>query len=62
PKYTYLLRLHSVPTSCTQVATIAFIREYTSIPAPELYYYDCNAKNALGTPYMLMKRVRHLSH
>ncbi|KAJ7714976.1 kinase-like domain-containing protein [Mycena metata] len=41
----------------SEVTTIAFVREYTSIPAPELYYYDCNAKNALGTPYMLMKRI-----
>ncbi|KAJ7432667.1 kinase-like domain-containing protein [Mycena galericulata] len=41
----------------SEVATIAFVREHTSIPVPELYHYEPDPNNALGTPYMLMSRI-----
>ncbi|KAJ6569895.1 kinase-like domain-containing protein [Mycena sp. CBHHK59/15] len=41
----------------SEVATIAFVRTHTSIPVPELCHSDSDANNALGTPYMLMKRI-----
>ncbi|KAJ7931762.1 kinase-like domain-containing protein [Mycena leptocephala] len=41
----------------SEVATISFVRDHTLIPVPELYHSDSDAKNAFGTPYMLMKRI-----
>lgn len=41
-----------------KVATLRFVKEKTSIPVPQLYHWDCDPTNPVGTRYMLMQRVR----
>ena len=45
----------------SEVATMAYVRTYTNIPVPTVYFYDSNPYNRLGGEYILMSRVRHLS-
>ncbi|KAJ7081442.1 hypothetical protein C8R44DRAFT_895066 [Mycena epipterygia] len=40
----------------SEVATLRFLKTRTSIPVPELYYWDADAANPVGTRYMLMQR------
>ncbi len=44
-----------------------YIRTYTSIPVPDVYFYDSNPYNRLGGEYIIMSKVSlrlhlHLSH
>ncbi|KAJ7103691.1 kinase-like domain-containing protein [Mycena crocata] len=41
----------------SEIATIAYVRNHTSIPVPQVYHSDSNTNNALGTRYMLMERI-----
>jgi hypothetical protein len=41
----------------SEVATMAYIREHTSIPVPEVYHYDANPYNRLGGEYILMSKA-----
>jgi len=46
----------------SEIATIRYIKQHTSIPVPEIYYQDLNPKNGVGAAYVLMERLpgRHL--
>ncbi|KAF7374644.1 Altered inheritance of mitochondria protein 9, mitochondrial [Mycena sanguinolenta] len=41
----------------SEVATMRFVKARTSIPVPELYYWDSVPGNPVGAPYMLMERI-----
>ncbi|KAI9063538.1 hypothetical protein FKP32DRAFT_1685924 [Trametes sanguinea] len=41
----------------SEVATMRYLREHTSIPVPEVYQYDSNPYNRLGGEYLLMSKV-----
>lgn len=41
----------------SEVATMEYIRTYTSIPVPTVYFYDSNPCNRLGGEYILMSKV-----
>ena len=39
------------------VATLRFVRKYTSIPVPEVVRYDFTKNNPLGSPYLVQARI-----
>lgn len=41
----------------SEVATMEYIRAYTSIPVPRVYFYDSNPYNRLGGEYIIMSQV-----
>ncbi|KAI0674412.1 hypothetical protein C8Q78DRAFT_966908 [Trametes maxima] len=41
----------------SEVATMRYLREHTSIPVPEVYQYDSNPYNRLGGEYILMSKA-----
>ena len=41
----------------SEVATMAFLRAKTSVPAPRVFAWDSSAKNALGFEWILMEKV-----
>ncbi|KAI0064979.1 hypothetical protein BV25DRAFT_1799476 [Artomyces pyxidatus] len=41
----------------SEVATMAYIRTYTAIPVPTVYYYDSNPYNRLGGEYIIMSKA-----
>ncbi|OSD08130.1 hypothetical protein PYCCODRAFT_1357782 [Trametes coccinea BRFM310] len=41
----------------SEVATMRYLREHTSIPVPEVYQYDSNPYNRLGGEYLLMSKA-----
>lgn len=45
----------------SEVATMQYLREMTSIPVPDVYFYDSSPFNRLGCEYILMSKVRHHS-
>src|SRR5260221_10826868 len=47
----------------SEVATMEYIRTYTSIPVPVIHFYESNPYNRLGGEYIIMSKVRsvHLS-
>ena len=46
----------------SEVATMEYIRTYTSIPVPDVYFYDSNPYNRLGGEYIIMSKVSFLLH
>ncbi|KAG2028489.1 hypothetical protein BDR03DRAFT_1077882, partial [Suillus americanus] len=42
----------------SEVATMHYLRERTSIPVPDVYYYDPNPYNRLGGEYILMSKAK----
>lgn len=56
-QFEFLLKLNRF----SQVATLGYVRQYTSIPVPEVYYYDANPHNPVGALYMLQERVSPVS-
>jgi len=42
----------------SEVATMEYIRTYTSIPVPDVYFYESNPYNRLGGEYIIMSKVR----
>ena len=44
----------------SEIATMSYIRERTSLPVPEVYYWESGQDNVLGCEYMLMQKVRFL--
>ena len=46
----------------SEIATIQYVKQHTSIPVPEIYYQDLNPDNAIGAAYVLMEKLpgRHL--
>lgn len=42
----------------SEVATMHYLRQHTSIPVPEVYHYDSNPYNRLGGEFILMSKVR----
>ncbi|KAK4145930.1 kinase-like domain-containing protein [Dichotomopilus funicola] len=47
----------------SEIATARYLRRFSSIPVPEIYYYDLNPDNGVGAPFILMQRMpgRHLN-
>lgn len=41
----------------SEVATMRYLRERTSVPVPVVYHYDSNPFNRLGGEYILMSKV-----
>ncbi|CDO74845.1 hypothetical protein BN946_scf184280.g5 [Trametes cinnabarina] len=41
----------------SEVATMRYLREHTTIPVPEVYQYDSNPYNRLGGEYLLMSKA-----
>ncbi|KAH0834948.1 hypothetical protein J3R83DRAFT_10642 [Lanmaoa asiatica] len=41
----------------SEVATMQYLREKTSIPVPDVYFYDSNPYNRLGGEYILMAKA-----
>jgi hypothetical protein len=41
----------------SQAATVAYVRQYTSIPVPELTAYESSAQNELGYEWLLMTKI-----
>lgn len=41
----------------SEVATMEYIRAYTSIPVPTIYFYDSNPYNRLGGEYIIMSKA-----
>jgi hypothetical protein len=41
----------------SEVATMEYIRTHTSIPVPDVYFYDSNPYNRLGGEYIIMSKV-----
>jgi hypothetical protein len=48
--------------STGEIATARYLRRFTEIPVPEIYYYDLDPDNDIGAPFVLMERMpgRHL--
>ena len=44
----------------SEVATMRYLRERTSIPVPTVYHYDSNPYNRLGGEYILMSKVSRI--
>jgi len=42
----------------SEVATMEYIRTYTSIPVPGVYFYDSNPYNRLGGEYIIMSQAQ----
>ncbi|KAL8339703.1 hypothetical protein RB601_006011 [Gaeumannomyces tritici] len=43
--------------SASDIATAQYIRRYSSIPVPEIYYHDLDPDNDVGAPLVLMERM-----
>ncbi|KIJ15331.1 hypothetical protein PAXINDRAFT_169135 [Paxillus involutus ATCC 200175] len=41
----------------SEIATMRYLREKTSVPVPDVYYYDSNPYNRLGGEYILMSKA-----
>ncbi|MCJ1397082.1 hypothetical protein MMC11_000274 [Xylographa trunciseda] len=41
-----------------EIATMEYVRHYTSIPVPVVYAYDSSTDNQLGLEWMLMEKVK----
>ncbi|KAI8713022.1 hypothetical protein NCS52_01245300 [Fusarium sp. LHS14.1] len=46
----------------SEIATIRYIKQHTSIPVPEIYYRDLDPDNEIGAAFVLMEKLpgRHL--
>ncbi|KAF4459678.1 Aim9p [Fusarium albosuccineum] len=46
----------------SEIATIRYLKQHTSIPVPEIYYEDLDPVNEVGAAFVLMERLpgRHL--
>lgn len=49
--------------SISEIATARYLRRFSSIPVPEIYYCDLDLDNSIGAPVVLMERMsgRHLN-
>ena len=45
----------------SEVATLSYLREKTTIPVPRIYHYDSNPWNRLGGEFILMSKVTFFS-
>ncbi|KAF5336436.1 hypothetical protein D9611_006623 [Ephemerocybe angulata] len=41
----------------SEVATVSYLREKTTVPVPRIYHYDSNPYNRLGGEFILMSKV-----
>lgn len=41
----------------SEIATMQYLRDKTSIPVPDVYHYDSNPNNRLGAEYILMSKA-----
>ncbi|KAF7504664.1 hypothetical protein GJ744_002018 [Endocarpon pusillum] len=52
----------TLPLLESEVATMKYIKSRTRIPVPEVYAYDLDKNNVLGTPYILMECIDGLPY
>lgn len=53
-----LARVKEVPAKGeSEIATIRYVKQNTSIPVPEIYYHDLDPENEVGAAFMLMERL-----
>ncbi|KAF2664385.1 kinase subdomain-containing protein [Microthyrium microscopicum] len=48
---------HLRMTTCSEVATMSYVRSVTSLPVPEVLDWNGDAENAVCTPYIIMNHV-----
>ncbi|KAJ4245571.1 hypothetical protein NW757_009832 [Fusarium falciforme] len=41
----------------SEIATIRYVKQHTSIPVPEIYYQDLNPENKIGAVFVLMEKL-----
>lgn len=41
----------------SEVATVKYVRQYTTIPVPETYFVNLDPTHAVGAPFLLMERM-----
>ncbi|KAJ7917531.1 hypothetical protein B0H13DRAFT_324148 [Mycena leptocephala] len=41
----------------SEAVTLAFVKQHTSIPVPEIYHVESNPGNPVGARYMIMERI-----
>jgi len=41
----------------SEIATLLFVRQRTTIPVPDIHGFDCSFDNKLGCPYMFMNKI-----
>ncbi|KAF7361179.1 Altered inheritance of mitochondria protein 9, mitochondrial [Mycena sanguinolenta] len=41
----------------SEVATLGFVKQHTSIPVPEVYHAEANARNPVDARYIIMERI-----
>lgn len=41
----------------SEIATMSFVRQHSTIPIPEIHGYDLDKANAVGAPYLLMSAL-----
>lgn len=44
----------------SEVATMRYLAQHTSVPVPEVYFYDANPYNRLGGEFIIMGKARVL--
>jgi aminoglycoside phosphotransferase (APT) family kinase protein len=59
-KITYQIAVNRYFATTSEAATLAFLRS-KDIPVPEDYGYCANARNAVGTEYILVEKVPGVS-
>jgi aminoglycoside phosphotransferase (APT) family kinase protein len=42
----------------SEVATLKYVAEHTSLPVPKVYAWNTNGANPVGAEYMIMETVR----
>lgn len=68
PEWSCIARLtrgdESIEKAMSEIETMRYVRKNTSIPVPDVYFYDLNPGNRVGAPFVLMERIpgRDLYH
>lgn len=54
----------TIMKTSSELETMRYVREKTTIPVPEVYFYNLDPKNTFGAPFVLMERMagRDLYH
>ncbi|KAK3296478.1 kinase-like domain-containing protein [Chaetomium fimeti] len=43
--------------SLSEIATARYLKRFTEIPVPEIYYHDLDVDNDVGAPFVLMEKI-----
>ncbi|KAH7359137.1 hypothetical protein B0T11DRAFT_330845 [Plectosphaerella cucumerina] len=63
PSYVFRVALPACPfyKTASEVATMSYVRQHTSVPVPRVYAYDASSDNALGHEWILMEMIEGAS-